>query len=528
MDLEVRDPVGGSLRFANPSVPSGGKFGVNVNSVCATATANAPTEEASWQAGAVPTGSYELLVYYQPLQACPTTDPVTFTIGATVDGTPVPAFEGTLSPNQVYIASFVVRADGTVSAGLSGVRADPPVIPDITASKPIALTRDTVASGAISSQQPFAIYQFSANAGDVVSLLLNANSGSLDTLLMLLDPNGSLVIANDDKASGVTDSEIANTTLVLTGTYKVIATRYGQNIGGTEGGYGLTLTGQVAASSIGVQTAAVPNLPNLPKGSIEVILQWDTAADVELLVRDPRGDTVFNDKTQIPSGGTLAANANVNCRTSSGTPLSYIYWPEGRLPGAGAYEVEVQYRNNCTDTRPVNFTLYVLANGQLVMTKNAELRQDERYVTSYSIGVNGQVTGGDGGIFGTTKRPDVTPLNYATEVENAQIIASGQSLAGSIRLDHRFDVYVFDGKAGQTVTIGMNAQNGTLDTVLFLLNPAGVQIAQNDDAAGANTTDSLISGFTLSEDGRYIIIATHFGGPFGVTAGDYNLTLRLN
>jgi hypothetical protein len=321
---------------------------------------------------------------------------------------------------------------------------------------------------------------------------------------------------------------VANLTLVLSGTYTVIATRYGQAIGGTQGGFNLTWGGQVADTTIGQQTASVPNLPNLPKGSIEVILQWDTAADVELLVRDPRGDTVFNDKTQIPSGGTLAANANVNCKASNGTPISYIYWPDGRLPSAGAYEVEVQYRNNCNDTRPVNFTLYVLANGQLVTTQSGEVRQDERYVTSYTIGVNGDVTGGDGGIFGTTKRPDVTPLNYATEVENAQIMTTGQSLLGSIRLDHRFDVYVFDGKAGQVATIGMNAQNGTLDTVLFLLNPGGVQIAQNDDAVGADTTDSLISGFTLSEDGRYIIIATHFGGPFGVTAGDYNLTLRLN
>jgi hypothetical protein len=141
--------------------------------------------------------------------------------------------------------------------------------------------------------------------------------------------------------------------------------------------------------------------------------------------------------------------------------------------------------------------------------------------------VDGQVTGGEGGIFGTTRRPDVTPLDYTAELENAQVIASGQSLAGSIRLNQRFDVYVFDGRAGQVVTLGMNAQNGTLDPVLFLLNPGGVQIAQNDDAA-SDTINALINGFTLSEDGRYIIIATHFGGPFGVTAGDYNLTLRLS
>ncbi len=470
-------------------------------------------------------------MYYQPLDACPTSDPVPFTVTATLDGKDVPAFQGTLSPNQVYIASFVVKSDDTATAGLSGVRVDPPTAPDLSKVTPLAITRDTPVTGVITSAQPFVAYQFNANAGDVASILMNSDSGSLDTLVMLVDPNGALVATNDDKATGVTDSEIANTSLVVAGKYTIVATRYGQSIGGTEGGYTITLTGEVAGSTVGTtgtQTATVPNLGSLPQGSVQVILQWDTAADVELLVRDPRGDTVFNDQRQIPSGGTLAANANVNCTTTNGTPLSYIYWPQGHLPSAGAYEIEVQYRNNCNDTRPVNFTLYVIANGQVVMTKSDELQQDQRYVTSYSIGVDGSVTGGDGGIFGTTKRPDVTPLNYTTQVENAQVMTNNQTLAGSIRLDHRFDVYVFDGKAGQTVSIGMNAQNGTLDPVLFLLNPGGVQIAQNDDAPGGKTTDSLISGFTLSEDGRYIIIATHFGGPFGVTTGDYNLTLRLS
>jgi hypothetical protein len=526
LDLEVRDPVGGSLRFATPTVASGGQFGVNVNSVCNTLTADAPSEQASWPAGVVPTGSYELLVYYQPLTDCPTSDPVTFTINAVVDGVVVPPFEGTLTPNEVFIASFRVNADGSVDSGLSGVREDPPSAEGIVTTNTLPLVLNTPVDGIIASGQPYQVYSFTAQANDVVSIAMTANSGSLDTALLVLDPNGNLVAANDDAQLGVTDSLVPNLSLVLPGSYTVIATRYGREIGGTEGEYTLSLTGAVNPSDP-LASVLPPDLPNLPNGSVEVSLQWATGADLQLLVRDPQGAAVYDDTPQIPSGGTLAAQGNVNCVPAVGTPVSYIYWPEGRLPPAGPYEIEVQYQNQCNDTRPVTFTLNVVAGEQVVLAQSQQILPGERYVTSYTINVDGTVTAGEGGIIGTVQRPDVSSLDFAPQIETAQILTSGQTVNGSIRINDKFDVYVFDGQAGQVVTIGMQARNGTLDPVLYLLDQGSVQIAENDDA-GTDTRDALISEFTLPEDGRYIIIATHFGAAHGVTSGDYTLTLRLN
>jgi len=525
LDLEVRDPVGGSLRFATPSVESGGTFGVNVNSVCNTLTAESPTEAASWIAGVVPTGSYEILVYYQPLEDCPTNDPVDFSVNVTVDGTAVPAIQGALQPNQVYLASVVVNTDGTVSGGLSGIRVDPPTIINLDLDNPAPITRDTPITSFITSQRPHQVYAFNGQANEVVSVLMEANSGNLDTLLMIVDPNGNVVSINDDTAQGVTNSSIANLSLILAGEYKVVATRYGQAIGGTQGGYTLTLTGAVSAG--GDQTATLPVLPDLPIGSVQVSLQWSTAADLRLLIRDPQGDTVYIDRPQIPGGAQLAASNNVNCTNTSASPVSYIFWPVGRLPNAGPYEVEVQYRNSCNDNRPVTFALNVIANGQSILSRTQQVFEGERYITSYTIDTNGQLTVGEGGIFGTLSRSDAAAFDYSAQIETAQVLTSDQSVNGSIRLNKKFDLYVFDGEAGQVATIGMQGRNGTLDTVLFLLDSAGTQIGQNEDAS-ADTTDSLISDFTLPEDGRYIIIATHFGGLYGVTAGDYTLSLRLN
>jgi len=76
------------------------------------------------------------------------------------------------------------------------------------------------------------------------------------------------------------------------------------------------------------------------------------------------------------------------------------------------------------------------------------------------------------------------------------------------------------------VTISMNAAGGVnLDPKVYLIGPNGTVVAQNDDAVPGENRNSLISNFTLPEDGQYIIIATHYGDRYGVTSGAYNLSL---
>jgi hypothetical protein len=529
LDLEVRDPVGGSLYWERPTVASGGQFGVNVNGACDALNSDTPSEQASWPAGVIPTGSYELIVYYQQQQDCPNANPANLTLSATVDGKAITPIEGTLQPGQIYLASMVVQADGSVSVGSQGVKVDPPSAVGLNINDTIALSGDAPVSGVISSAQPYQTYGFSGQAGQVVSVQMDASSGNLDTLLLLLDPNGNLVATNDDREQGVTNSGINNFSLILSGGYKVVATRYGQALGGTEGEYTLTLSGALPLANA-TQSAQIPAFPNLPRGSVEVSLQWSTNADIQLLVRDPQGAAVYDDKPQIPSGGTLAANGNNNCQVvASGSPLSYIYWPEGRLPTAGPYEIELLYQSACNDNRPLTFSLNVVANGQLIVSKSEVLRLDERYVVSFNIGLDGQITAGDGGVFGTKQRPDAASIltEAVSQATSAVELSSDETVTGSIRLNRKFDIYIFDGTAGQVATIGMEQLNGTLDSVLFLIGPGGDQITQNDDAS-RDTRNSVISNFPLPVDGQYIVIATHFGGRYGVTAGDYRLTLRLN
>jgi hypothetical protein len=123
----------------------------------------------------------------------------------------------------------------------------------------------------------------------------------------------------------------------------------------------------------------------------------------------------------------------------------------------------------------------------------------------------------------------VQDIPYQAELENAVPIAPGQTVTGSITPDNKFDLYSFAGAAGDVVNIAMNATQGSLDPLLYVIGPDGALVAQNDDAVAGENTNSLIANLTLPADGTYIIIATHFGGPYGGTTGAYSLTFtQLN
>ena len=513
LDLEVRDPVGGSLYWETPTVNSGGSLSANANQGC-TATTSTPSETASWTPGGIPTGSYEVLVYFQA--ACAEPAPVPFTVSITVDGNALDPVEGTVLESQIFVSSFVVSPDGTSElTGLSGIVTDDLPAESAALLADAAATPITVGStvnGMITNEQPYQVFSFEGQVGNLVTISMTATSGNLDTFLFLLDSRGNVVDLNDDASDGVTDSQISSGLLTETGTFTIVATRYAKRIGGTEGNFTLTLSA--------TEVQLPEGFADLPRGPLEIRLLWQTAADLQLLVRDPAGDSVFDDVPEIRSGGTLAAGGNVNC--SAGTPFSYIYWPPETPPRPGVYEVEVWFQSECGDTSPVTFNLDVAYNGQEVMSAQARPLLNERYLTSFTITADGQVIPSDGGII-----TGVASLNYQADLENAVPILPGEPRNGSITQDNKFDLYIFDGQAGDVVNIAMNNTSGTLDPSLYLIDPSGNEVAANDDAVAGENTNALIANFTLPADGQYIIIATHFGAQYGGTTGTYSLTLTI-
>ena len=533
LNLEVRDPTGQALHWNSRTTTNGGVFGFDANGLCQVIS-GAPEESAIWQPGFLSTGSYEVIVYYE--QACDTlTGTAPFQLEVTVDGASAGRVETLLSPSgaagkNVYVTRFEVAADGSAELSVGGAYPDSSLtlLPggfDFASVSATPLVRDVPVRGEISNEQPFLTYSFAGAADELISVDMQAIGPNLDTLLQIVDPSGKVVNVNDDAFGGTTDSSIANARLLSTGAYTIIASRYAKEIGGTEGEFQLTLSGPT--SDVASQLTSL----NLPQGDIEVSLFWSTNADLQLLVRDPAGESVFDDNPLVVSGGILQEAGNVNCvPAATGSPVSYIYWPPGTIR-PGTYEVEVWYQNACTEFPPaVDFTLLIEVNGQVVADAREFPQAGQRYVTNFTVTPVGAAFAGDAGFIDAGSRT----LAYQAEAFDAPLIESGQNVTGVISAENPFDVYRFNGVAGDSVTISMLAATQTLDTNLYLISPGDRQIAANDDAdpvllgTAGRKTDSLISGFVLTENGPYTIIATRYANQYGGTLGVYSLTLRVN
>lgn len=532
MNLQVRDPSGQTLYWDSRVTNNGGVFGFDANGLCEVLSPS-PEETAVWQPGFLPTGSYEVLIFYR--QACDDSQTlIPFAAEVTVNNALAGTITGLLAPPQpgqdsVYIARFEVDGQGgaTVSAGDVYPDASLTRLPrdfDIATARPQAIARDIPVTGAISNEAPYQIYAFTGAAGELVSVDMQAVGPNLDTLLQIIDANGAIVSVNDDAASS-TNSQISNARLLNSGSYSIIATRYGMELGGTEGQFQLTLSGP--ASNAPVEIAPL----DLPPGDIEVTLVWATNADLQLLVRDPIGGAVFDDIPFGSSGGILQEAGNVNCvPAASGSPVSYIYWPPGRMR-PGTYEVEVWYQNACAEIPPPgDFTLAIAVNGRTIVNERQFPLVNQRYVTSFTVQPDGSASAGAGGMIdgGSSAIP------YQEAAFDAPEIAVDEIVTGTISAANTFDVYNFQGAIGETVTIRMSAAAQVLDTSVFLISPSGLEIAANDDGdpallgTGGFATDSVISGLQLTENGPYTIIATRYAAQFGGTIGNYSLSLSKN
>ena len=533
LNLEVRDPLGQNLHWNSRTTENGGEFGFDANGLCQVLS-DSPAESADWQPGFLPTGSYEVIVYYE--QACDAlTASVGFQVDVTVNGQLSGRIENVLTPvgqarQNIYVARFEVGAEGetVVSAGGAYPAASLTQLPsgfDRGASVTTPILRDLPVAAEITNAQPFLAYTFSANADDIVTLGMQAIDGNLDPFLQLLDPAGNVVYFNDDAGDGTTNSQISSARLFSSGTYTVIATRYGMDFGGTVGQFQLSLSGvsSAVASQIG-------NL-NLPQGDIEVSLYWSTSADLQLVVRDPQSESVYDDNPVSASGGILQEVGNADCVIDpSGLPVSYVYWPTGALR-PGTYEVDVWYQNTCVDVPlPVDFTLQIEVGGQTIAQARQFPQPGQHFVTNFTVLPNGVAQAGEAGYLDAGSGT----LAYQEAASSAPEIVSGARVSGIISAQNNFDVYSFAGSPGEIVTISMSATTPTLDTSLFLIGPSGLELAANDDgdpfALGLNArkTDSVINSYILPENGPYLIIATRYGNQYGGSLGVYELTLEKN
>jgi tetratricopeptide (TPR) repeat protein len=93
-----------------------------------------------------------------------------------------------------------------------------------------------------------------------------------------------------------------------------------------------------------------------------------------------------------------------------------------------------------------------------------------------------------------------------------------ETVKGVVKSGGRY-VWIFEGTAGEVITIKMSEDGSMLDTYLTLLGPDGAMLITDDD--GGDGSNSMVRGFVLPETGTYTIVA----GGSRDSAGAYELTL---
>jgi subtilisin family serine protease len=76
-------------------------------------------------------------------------------------------------------------------------------------------------------------------------------------------------------------------------------------------------------------------------GDVQILLNWQNYNDLDLVVTDPNGETVWFKNKRVASGGKLEIDMNVEYPDSK-TPFEHVFWPHQGAP-SGTYNVYVLY-----------------------------------------------------------------------------------------------------------------------------------------------------------------------------------------
>ncbi|NHN46774.1 hypothetical protein G9464_04080 [Halostella sp. JP-L12] len=304
-------------------------------------------------------------------------------------------------------------------------------------------------------------WTFTGREGDVVTVTMESDPG--DPYLYLLDEDGTVLEENDDGGSSELDAQIAGYELPEDGTYVVLAASYGDEV---DFPYELGVREGVEGEKIDLR-------------SIEVGETATGKVDVE----DP---DQFEDYEGFhePVSFEVASDQAVTIEMSSDEADPVF----GVADSTGAVVASDDDGGDGLDSRLVAFPASA----------------DEEYTivaTSY------------GGSVGFEYELSVQEAD-ASDGRDLRSIEIGETATGEIdhgdpesdRFNGYFEPVSLRADGGETVSIEMTAADG--DTYLYLLDPAGSVIAQDDDGAGS--LNSRIEYAELSDAGEYTVVAGGF------------------
>ena len=333
----------------------------------------------------------------------------------------------------------------------------------------------------ISSMAPQVYYSFQANQGDIIDVTMQRNSGNLDPYLQVVNSSAHVIAESDDMSgSGSLDAGVKNLVIQETGTYIIVATRYGEAAGTSSGRYILTIA-EADNSGLGnaFETAVNLNVNETAEGEIT-----DDKVQKYYTFEARKDDLVGVQMNRV--GGSIDAflviadqNLQELVSDDDGGGGQNAKIDNFRIPADGKYYIIATRADRAAGTTSGKYKLSFQSLGNAF---------------------------------------DGVP-------EGTQRISYGTTITG--RIDELTpDVqFAFFGTKGDAITISLNRGDGDLDPTLYLLDSNQTVIKQDDDSGGGQ--NARITRFVLLASGAYYIKAARFSGTDGNpnTQGSFVLVL---
>jgi hypothetical protein len=411
-----------------------------------------------------------------------------------LDAVPV-AFAPTNTPTETPTATDTATNTPTPTNTPTATVTETPAAsdtPTLESEVPTPITIGETIEGTIEGNRGEIRFTFDGQAGEAVDIRMNALSGALDPLLILLDPNGEEIARNDDDPQGTNrDAYLQAISLSETGTYTIVATRFQGNVGTSEGEFSVSLS------------EAGSTIINIPPTAEAVI----PGGENELTLGNIVSGTIDNQAySQLYTfNGTSGQNVTVSLKRRSGDldALLIMLNPDG---------TELA-RNDDTSANNIDSVI-----GNLPLPETGQ----------YTVVATrfGQRFGPSTGEFDLAVTEGLS--NSPTTVSLSQIMTYDTSKTGTITDEIPVQAFGFVGNAGDVVSISMSSLTGDLDPFLILTTGTGDEIIRNDDDPLKQIRDSYIQGVTLPADGAYTIIASRYQQTFGESTGNFELRLTLD
>jgi len=452
------------------------------------------------------------------------------------------------------------------------------------------LTFDETVTGEISADQPEVRYTFEGRAGDVITINMNAEPGTLDSFLELIGPDGTSLLTADDYA-GSLNSQIGPYTLPETGTYTVVATRCcgGGGTGGSVGAYELALRqADVASLTIGETVTATlsdeqPNLFFRVESDAKAILTLEAKTvegDRPILVevRNEEGQVVNSgwqanntpvliDPLILSEGGSYVINVSLQQNTDpAAAPTSGNVRVSLTLNEVEAQPIEIgqTVEGTLDDDNPSDHYTFSGASEDLLRLEGSQTPDSEAFEAVVygpsGFSINGVNTGfvepvgsftldplqlfDDGDYLLVVRRIDADgegemgTTHYTLTLSESQTptLEAGAAVEGKVGGDTYERVYHYEGTAGQTIRITLRSDSDSYAPALNVQGPntqTTERVAAPDGSpfvfsANGSTPGMVIYEVTLPEDGTYLFrINNGAYSPEGPAEGDFNLLVEV-